>query len=66
MTGKSVSQILQDMCISYQNPAFTSFGFVQTSPIEVGTVVSGTKTFTWVTSNSGNVQPNTVSILDIT
>jgi hypothetical protein len=28
--------------------------------------LSGNKTFNWSTSNSGNVSPNTISILDVT
>src|SRR5579859_2156548 len=53
---------------SYLLPAFTAFGISgQTTPIEVGaTVASGSKTFTWSTSNSGNVAANSISIVDTT
>jgi hypothetical protein len=51
-----------------QNPAFTSFDISgQGSPIEVGaTIASGAKTFEWTTSNSVDVQPNSISIVDTT
>jgi hypothetical protein len=54
------------MCVSYQNPTFSSFSFPQSTPIEVGTIISGNKTFTWATTNTGNVSANSISILDIT
>jgi hypothetical protein len=49
-------------------PAFTAFALSgQASPLEVGATLSGTsRTFTWTTSNSANVKPNTVSITDTT
>lgn len=52
---------------SYSAPAFTAFAITGvSSPVEVGATVSGTKTFTWATSNSGNVQANTIAIEDTT
>ena len=53
---------------SYAAPAFTAFGISgQSTPIEVGsTIAAGNKTFTWATSNSANVKPNSLSIVDTT
>ena len=53
---------------AYAAPAFTAFGITgQASVIEVGTTIGGGNvTFTWSTSNSGNVQANSISIVDTT
>lgn len=51
----------------YQEPAFSSFYFSEGDPQEVGyTIVSGNYTFTWATTNSSNVQTNSISIKDTT
>lgn len=51
----------------YQYPAFSSFSMEVASPLEVGyTIPSGNHTFTWTTTNSSNISPNTVSIVDNT
>ncbi len=64
---RTLTGLVNDLLYPYQSPAFTSFSFNQTTPIEVGnSIVAGTKTFSWATSNSANVQPNTVDIEDVT
>jgi hypothetical protein len=65
------AQTLQNMfdmlLYPYQSPAFTSFNMSgQATTVEVGTTVSGSKTFTWSTSNSANVQANSLSVRDAT
>ena len=51
----------------YQYPAFSAFAIdAQATAVEVGTVVGGAKTFTWTTTNPGNVQGSVVSIKDET
>jgi hypothetical protein len=52
----------------YQAPAFTAFAISgQATSIEVGTTITaGSKVFTWTTSNSGNVAPNTIGVTDTT
>ncbi len=52
----------------FSAPAFTAFGITgQGTPIEVGaTIPAGATTFTWTTSNSINVKPNSISIVDTT
>lgn len=51
----------------YQAPAFTSFSIQgQATTVEVGTTISGNQTFIWSTSNSSNIQANSLSIRDIT
>lgn len=53
---------------SYQPPAFTAFAISgQAAIVEVGSALAaGNKTFTWATSNSGNVSTNSISIKDAT
>jgi len=68
LTGRSISSILQQMLVVYQPPTFTTFSIAITGQYEVGnpSVFSGTKTFTWTTSNSPNVSGNSISVLDVT
>ncbi len=53
---------------AYLAPAFTSFGISgQATTLEVGdSVTAASHTFTWSTSNSGNVATNSISIVDTT
>lgn len=51
----------------YQYPAFSAFGISgQTTPIEVGDSLATNRTFTWATTNSGNVAVNSISLTDVT
>jgi hypothetical protein len=59
------SDLMDGLLYPYQSPAFTAFAISgQATTVEVGTTVSGTKTFTWSTSNSANVAANSLSIAD--
>lgn len=54
------------LCQTYLAPTFTAFSIVgYTSAIEVGVAISGSKTFNWATSNSSNVQANSINIIDV-
>lgn len=67
ISGKSMSEIIQLMTCPYQLPTFSAFSVSgQAVTIEVGTSLSGSKTFTWSTSNSGNVASNSIVIRDMT
>ncbi len=67
LTGLSSNSILELILCPYIAPAFTSFSISgQTTALEVGTSVSGSKTFTWGFSNIGNVTSSSMSILDVT
>jgi hypothetical protein len=61
-----IQDILDDMLYPYVSPVFTSFSVSgQATTIEVGTTLSGSKTFTWgITVNSGVV--STIDLYDIT
>jgi hypothetical protein len=62
-----MQQMWDALLYPYQSPTFASFSISgQSTPIEVGTTISGTKTFAWSTTNSSNVQTNTVNINDVT
>jgi hypothetical protein len=52
----------------YAAPAFTAFAISgQATTLEVGaSVTAGSHTFTWATSNSANVKPNSITITDST
>lgn len=66
-SAKSMQEMWDALLYPYQAPSFSSFGISgQSSSLEIGqSIASGTKTFTWATSN-GNVNANTVVIFDTT
>lgn len=67
ISGLTYDQLWERLLVPFLSPAFTSFIISgQATTIEVGASISGTKTFTWATSNSGNVATNTVIIRDET
>lgn len=62
----SMSDMWTSLLYPYQVPAFTAFSIGQSSPIEVGTIVGASLNCTWSTSNSSNVQVNSLVITDVT
>lgn len=60
------SSILEQILTPYVVPSFTSFSISQSSPVEVGTTISGAKSFTFSLNQPGNVNDNSVNIVDIT
>lgn len=67
LTGKTFNDLWEELLVPYVSPAFTSFSVSgQANTVEVGTTLSGSKTFTWAISTGANVQPNTNAIYDIT
>jgi hypothetical protein len=64
--GLTAVEAILDAAIAYIDPVFTSFSVSgQSTTIEVGTTLSGSKTFTWgIAVNSGTVP--TIDIYDIT
>jgi hypothetical protein len=65
--GRTFEQVIRDIAIEYQLPSFASFSISsQSTLIEVGTALSGTKSFTWSFNNTFNVSANTMSIIDVT
>lgn len=66
-SNKTMKEMWDMLLYAYLDPAFTAFTISGvSSPLEVGASVPASKTFTWSTSNSGNVSPNSLSIADVT
>ena len=63
-----LTDMWDDLLYPYQSPAFTSFSISgQSTLLEVGAeLAAGDKLFTWSTSNSGNIEPASLDIKDIT
>ena len=67
LTGRTWQSIIEEMAVDYLLPGFTSFNITgMPSLIEVGIAVGGAHVFTWGTSNSNNVAPNSIAIRDVT
>lgn len=66
ITNQTWIQIIQSIVAPYINPAFTSFSVSgQATMVEVGTTLSGSKTFTWSVNPNSGVVP-TIDIFDNT
>ena len=62
-----VQQMFDLLLYPFQHPAFSAFEIdSQAVVVEAGVSISGTKTFTWTTTNSANVLGNTLLIVDTT
>jgi hypothetical protein len=67
IAGETYTQILQSMLVPYIAPSFSSFSISgQSTTVEVGTTLSGSKSFAWGFNQLGNVTANTMSIIDST
>jgi len=64
ISSLSLSEIIQSIVSPYVAPSFSSFSISQSSPLEVGASISGMKSFSFAFSQVGNVQANSVQILD--
>ena len=66
LEDKSLYEVFDILLNPYQPPAFTSFAITgQSQTLEIGdSIASGSKTFTWGTSNTANVQANSITISD--
>jgi len=61
--NKTFEEVMNDIAIEYLPPVFTSFFMSsQSTTLESGTIMSGTRAFTFSLSNSGNITPNTLGI----
>ncbi len=66
-SNKTMKEMWDMLLYKYLTPAFSSFSISGiSSPLEVGEEVPSSKTFTWATSNSGNITPNTITLSDVT
>ena len=62
-SNNTMQQMWDLLLYPYQSPAFTSFSLVGIgTPLEMGQTIGVNQTFSWGTSNPGNVSANTISI----
>jgi len=62
-----VQQMFDFLLYPFQTPTFSDFEIDgQSITVEVGTSISGIKTFTWSTTQPSNIESNTISIVDTT
>ena len=66
LTGNTLEYLLQEILAPYIEPAFSSFAVNISTISEVGTSISGTKSFTWATSTCDNVEADTIGICNTT
>ncbi len=66
ISGLSYDDIFESILVPYVNPVFTSFSITgQSTTVEVGTTLSGSKTFTWgINAGSGTV--STIDLYNVT
>jgi hypothetical protein len=69
LTGRTPLSLWEQLLVVYLEPSFSLVPpevTGQASIVEVGTTLSGVKTFTWGTKHDYNIKPNTIAIYDIT
>lgn len=67
--NEPVTGVLDRLLYPYQSPVFSSFNLNINSPLEIGAYTHASNTqvnFSWSTTNSSNILPNTISITDLT
>lgn len=64
--GLPLSDVLESILVPYISPSFTSFAIGQSTPVEVGVILNNNQSFSFSFSNIGNVQSNSLQILDVT
>lgn len=65
-TAVPLTEMFDRLLYPYQTPAFSAFALSGTTILEVGDPLTGSRTFSWTTSNPSNVTSNTVNINNIT
>lgn len=66
-SGATMQQMFDTLLYPYMNPTFNTFSIVgQTASLEVGaTIAGGARTFSWGTTYSANILPNTIKIRNL-
>lgn len=62
LTGKTAVEIIDLLLHPYQAPTFSSFGISGISSLEIGAVIPTPATFTWGTTNPGNINVNSITV----
>jgi hypothetical protein len=67
-SSQTMTQMWDALLYPYQVPAFSAFAISgQSTSLEVGTsITGGSRTFTWTTTHSSNVNSNSIVIRDVT
>jgi hypothetical protein len=64
---EGLADIVDRMMYPYQLPTFSSFSIQAIpNPLEVGDAIPASVTFLWATTNPANIQPNSLSLIDVT
>ena len=66
LTGRTLSNIIEDMTHTYYAPTFSAFNIGVSTPKEVGYSMPSTSNATWSTLHSENVKDNSIDIVDET
>jgi len=66
LTGKTLECIIKDAFAPYIEPTFSAFCIVTTCPAEVGSLLNGSKSFSWSTTTFANVAASSIGIVDVT
>ena len=67
IVGLSLEEIIEDLLVPYIPPTFATFLISgQSTAIEVGDSITGSKDFTWTFTNGSNVTATTTDIADLT
>lgn len=62
-TSRTWQQMFDALLYPYQAPTFSAFSFTGTvTPLEVGASIAASRTFTWSTTNGGNINANSIRI----
>jgi hypothetical protein len=66
-SGSTLTHMFDGLLYPYQLPAFSAFAIEsQSILLEVGAEIAINRTFTWSTTNSANVEPNSIDLIDVT
>lgn len=62
----TIQEMFDALLYPYQVPSFSSFNMVgQATNVEVGSTISGSRTFIWNTANPSNIETNSITIRDV-
>ena len=61
-TSRTLQQMFDGLLYPYQEPAFTSFTINEGTTLEIGEEFASNRTYSWVATNTGNIDANTLDI----
>lgn len=65
-TGMNFNEFIETISIAYQFPVFSTFSITgQNTLIEVGDLLTGAKTFVWLTTNNSNIENSSLKIINV-